>query len=595
MSGNSNIILDGSLTSLDVASNTQTVTITNNSITTNSDYSFTIAASSTSGKFTVQSASGYYIGHTGAKNTLNSSETYNSNTHDNTITITTDGNAEIAVGSYHLVYNAAGSRFRYYTSAQQAIQLYKLEETTGGGTPTPTKTATALSFPEASYSANLGESFTAPTATLTAEGATLTGKTITYSINPTSVATIDATTGAVSLIAAGTATVTASFAGDDTYQQSTAKYTLTVRDPNVHATHTKVTSVADVFAGGKYIIGTNSYAAGAISNKTMDFVSILSHKSGDDLTLDAVNTTNKAYEVELEKNGDGWNLKFFDGKYLHGTSGKTDLSYETTATAWNISIEADGTAKISIATRQILYSNETGFKNYSSTNVNNSGYTTVYLYKNVNSVKPAALPAITISTDEGWGTYYSESKYVLPEGLKAYIADQKTDGTFELSELATAGDVIDAAVPVLVKGAKGSYQPEASNATAGFTTDDVAQLGNCLHGMTTAGTTPTVAGNNYYYKLTYKDSQDLGFYWGATDGGVFNMTGNNRAYLVLPATTSNAKGFALPLDDDTDAITTVAARKAQTNNARYNLAGQRLSNTTKGQLYIMNGKKYIAK
>lgn len=96
------------------------------------------------------------------------------------------------------------------------------------------KTNTTLTFPEESYSFattdNLS-SFTGQTATLTAGDETLTGKTISYSKTGDDIfSSFDETTGVLSLNGnAGTATVKATFAGDDTYDSSNAYYTISVK------------------------------------------------------------------------------------------------------------------------------------------------------------------------------------------------------------------------------------------------------------------------------------------------------------------------------------------------------------------------------
>ena len=51
---------------------------------------------------------------------------------------------------------------------------------------------------------------------------------VTYSSSDPSVATVDALTGDVTLVAAGTTTITATFAGDEKYLPSEASYVLTV-------------------------------------------------------------------------------------------------------------------------------------------------------------------------------------------------------------------------------------------------------------------------------------------------------------------------------------------------------------------------------
>jgi len=90
------------------------------------------------------------------------------------------------------------------------------------------RTATTLAFPEASYTANLGEAFTAPTLTTTPEGLS-----VTYESSNTDVAEVNATTGDVTVKTIGTTTITATFAGDETYANASASYLLTVVDPNI--------------------------------------------------------------------------------------------------------------------------------------------------------------------------------------------------------------------------------------------------------------------------------------------------------------------------------------------------------------------------
>lgn len=66
-------------------------------------------------------------------------------------------------------------------------------------------------------------------ATVTADGSAISGASFTWSSSDPDVATIDAN-GTVTLVAAGTTTITASYAGDDTYAASSATYELTVTD-----------------------------------------------------------------------------------------------------------------------------------------------------------------------------------------------------------------------------------------------------------------------------------------------------------------------------------------------------------------------------
>lgn len=81
-----------------------------------------------------------------------------------------------------------------------------------------------MSFSPTSVTATLGESFTAPTLSMSPSGLT-----VTYSSSNTNVATVNASTGAVTLKAVGTTTITASFAGNNEYYANSTTYTLTVK------------------------------------------------------------------------------------------------------------------------------------------------------------------------------------------------------------------------------------------------------------------------------------------------------------------------------------------------------------------------------
>ena len=123
------VAFNGGLTTLDVASNTISVTITDNTIeATNATNAakFTIAKHGTA--YLITSASEYHIGQTSDANGLLSNK---STTYTNNISIT-DGNADIiASGGAYLRYNktSGDTRFRYYKSStytgQQPIALYK--------------------------------------------------------------------------------------------------------------------------------------------------------------------------------------------------------------------------------------------------------------------------------------------------------------------------------------------------------------------------------------------------------------------------------------------------------------------------------------
>lgn len=126
--------LNGGLTELDAVRNTVEVTINGNQIETDANAYFTIKAINRGGSYSIQSASGKYIG--GKAKGINVSDTYTED-YAHTISFDADGNAELVSKGVYLKFNNASdqSRFRYYASGQQPIQLYK--EVTGEPVVTP--------------------------------------------------------------------------------------------------------------------------------------------------------------------------------------------------------------------------------------------------------------------------------------------------------------------------------------------------------------------------------------------------------------------------------------------------------------------------
>ena len=89
--------------------------------------------------------------------------------------------------------------------------------------PTPTKSDVTVSFENAVKTAKVGVEFAGQVATTDPAG-----KTLAYTSSDTEVATVDQSTGAVTLVAAGTTLITAAFAGDDEYNPAQASYALNV-------------------------------------------------------------------------------------------------------------------------------------------------------------------------------------------------------------------------------------------------------------------------------------------------------------------------------------------------------------------------------
>lgn len=102
-------------------------------------------------------------------------------------------------------------------------------------TPLAKKEATTMTFPQKEYTLNIGDGFTAPTATVKGEdGKTIEGLTLLYTSDNKDIALVDDNTGEVFLgYKAGTATITAYFYGNEKYEacQASYKINLTKKQP----------------------------------------------------------------------------------------------------------------------------------------------------------------------------------------------------------------------------------------------------------------------------------------------------------------------------------------------------------------------------
>lgn len=97
-------------------------------------------------------------------------------------------------------------------------------------TPLAKKEATTMTFPQKEYTLNIGDGFTAPTATVKGEdGKTIEGLTLLYTSDNKNIALVDDNTGEVFLgDKAGTATITAYFYGNEKYEACRASYKINV-------------------------------------------------------------------------------------------------------------------------------------------------------------------------------------------------------------------------------------------------------------------------------------------------------------------------------------------------------------------------------
>lgn len=138
--------------------------------------------------------------------------------------------------------------------------------------------AAGLSFPESSYTAILGNAFTAPELTKETTAA------VSYTSSNEDVATVDAATGEITLVDAGTTTITASAEANDDFRAGNASYTLTVVKAytsveEFYTLPSKGTGLIGFDLTVTYVNGNNCYATDGIT-PTLIYGST-SYKVGD--------------------------------------------------------------------------------------------------------------------------------------------------------------------------------------------------------------------------------------------------------------------------------------------------------------------------
>ena len=432
------------------------------------------------------------------------------------------------------------------------------------------KGAPSLYFPETSYMVEMGDVFTAPKLEGLPEGVTAT-----YSSSNTDVATVDAATGEVKIVGVGTTTITITSPETGIYEGATASYELNVKAAIYKVEFDFTTNNWGLPTG--YNKGEASYTNEA--GYTITFgISSSGHKimgSDSDCNLifgkEDATLSLPAFPFAVSK------IKVFGKK---GASGKVTQNIF-------VGNEAVSTETTN-ATEDHIYEIAEAFQAVGNiytlkvTNANNTQITKIVVYAKDETIAGA----INIATEEGYGTFYTDKNYVLPQGLTAF-GYTSIDGNNTLTKSVeyVAGDIVPANTAVVVKGAKGSYNYYNTEETATKTIEK-----NLLKGVTTDTRFEATSGVKRYI-LTRADDGILAFY--RTNSGTINVKAN-RAYLEVPTAMAVAsfslEGTATGINN----VVTTAAKQGI-----YTISGVRLNATTTKELpagiYIVNGKKVIVK
>ena len=217
---------------------------------------------------------------------------------------------------------------------------------------------TSITLSPESLSLYLGGSKASVTATVAPSNAT--DKTVTWTIDKTSIATISASGSTVEVtpVAAGTATLTAT-SGSIT---KTCTITVSAAAPE----WTLVTSTSDLVVGQKYVITQNAkgMTAGDISSQ---YLTVKSSTFSSDKTKITTLSTD-AVQLTLGGSSDSWTFKNSSGNFLGATAVKK-LAWGSGTTTWSISIDTSKNATIQNSTStygRFLYNANSGQERFTT-------------------------------------------------------------------------------------------------------------------------------------------------------------------------------------------------------------------------------------
>ncbi len=295
-----------------------------------------------------------------------------------------------------------GSTYTYVAIAGGGGATYSdsIEITWEDGTTSDPRQDVTLSWSESAVSANIGETFTAPTLTVNPADATYS---LVYSSSNTSVAEI-ATNGTVTIKAVGQTTITAAIPDDkETYKPKSASYTLTVIDPNEVYYLVKTKDDFDVTQECILVAYNNkdSYQAAMgkqiKTNKNAYYREAVPYSPIATSLPDQLNAPDGTVPFTLEPvpNDSTYYIKVGEGKYISVNTGKSTDTKEVAKSdeiTVNLTInETDHKAslKASSGTRALGYNYNNGSPRFASYTATDATYNKVYLYQ-----KRSATPAL---------------------------------------------------------------------------------------------------------------------------------------------------------------------------------------------------------
>lgn len=432
------------------------------------------------------------------------------------------------------------------------------------------KGAPSLSFPQTSYTVEMSDVFSTPKLEGLPEGVTPA-----YTSSKEEVATVNAATGEVKIVGVGKTTITVTSPNTDIYEEATASYELNVK--------AAIYKVEFDFTSNNWGLPTNYKKEEASYTNEAGYTITFGKSNGGHKIMG--NDPNR--NLIFGKEGATLSLPAFPFAVskikVFGNNGASKYTTQNFFVGGE-AVSTETTSAITDHIYEIAEAFQAAGNIYTLkvTNDNNTQITKIVVYAKDETVAGA----INIATEEGFGTFYTDKNYVLPQGLTAF-GYTSIDGNNTLTKSVeyVAGDIVPANTAVVVKGAKGSYNYYNTEEAATKTIEK-----NLLKGVTTDTRIEAISGVKRYI-LTRADDGILSFY--RTNSGTINVKAN-RAYLEVPTAMAVA---SFSLEGSATGINNVVTTAAK--QGIYTISGVRLNATTTKELpagiYIVDGKKVIVK
>lgn len=423
-----------------------------------------------------------------------------------------------------------------------------------------------LYFESLEYTTDLNETFVSPTLKGETQG-------VTYSSSNESVATVNSTTGQITIKSAGTTIITAQAPETDSYYKGETSYKLTVTDNASINTFTINFTNKEKLENWGITLPQERGNSSALPTLYDNEVK-LTFTHGTSTPTSIYNSDNN-YSLRLYKGGGSITFSVPD-------------AYEIT----EIIINGDGLKNGNFPKSTSYYDDKASWKGnaQSITYASNDGGTCI-----INTIKITYKPCTTRPTSKkvkistnGLATFSSAHSWIVPEELVATTATANGE-ILHLKKSYWSGDIIPPYTGVILLGEAGEYTLEAP------TNDETGneEINNDLRAAVT-NLKINADENCKLYILANDPTQGLGFYFqGANNDGSYIQHIAEKAYLQLP-NSSNISCLRLQLTPTTS-IETILHHTQQ--ERIYNLEGKLIEpEALRNGLYIVNGKiQYLKK